>query len=88
MNDMCQSQSLHLWHIKIFGLSGHLERSHLLLYGIVYKVIRWRLYELKRDLLYFLDVCNNIIAQHINVNPMKQCFFMQFDLIYCTDLLL
>ena len=41
----------------------HQERSHLLIVcSIVYKVIRWSLCELKRDLLYFLDICNDIIS--------------------------
>ena len=43
----------------------HLERSPLLLlYGIVYMVIRWTICELKRDLLYFLDICNNDDPNH------------------------
>ena len=44
------------------NISCHLERSHLfLLCGIVYNVIQWSHCELKRDLLYFLDICKNII---------------------------
>ena len=50
----------------------HLERSHLLLLCvIVCKVIRWTLCELKRD----LDICNDFILQHMNINPMKRWFF-------------
>ena len=41
----------------------HLEISHLLsLCGIVYKVIRWLHRDLKRDLLRFLDIYNDIIS--------------------------
>ena len=41
----------------------HLERSHLLfLCGIVYNVIRRSHCKLKRDLLYFLNICNDIIS--------------------------
>ena len=58
----------------------HLERLYLLLLcGIINKIIRSSLCEFKRDLLYFLDICNNIILQHINVNPMKRCLFMHFN---------
>ena len=53
----------------------HLERSYLLLLcGIGYNVIKWSHCELKRDLFYFLNICNDIISQHINANPMEQCF--------------
>ena len=49
-----------LWNVtKHFR---HLARSHLLLlHVIIYKVMRWSHCELKRDLLYFLNICNNII---------------------------
>ena len=41
----------------------HLERSHLSSMCVtVYNVIRWTLCELKRDLLYFLNICNDIIS--------------------------
>ena len=53
----------------------HLERSYLLLlYGIGYNVIKWSHCELKRDLLYFLNICNDIISPHINATSMEQCF--------------
>ena len=40
----------------------HLERSYLLLLcGIGYNVVKWSLCEFKRDLLYFFNICNNII---------------------------
>ena len=53
----------------------HLERSYLqLLCGIGYYVIKWSHCELNRDLLNSLNICNNIILQHINANPIEQCF--------------
>ena len=40
----------------------HLERSYLLLLcGIDYNVVKWSHCEFKRDLLYFFNICNNII---------------------------
>ena len=43
----------------------HLERSYLLLLcGIGYYVIKWSHCELKRDLLCFLKICNDIISPH------------------------
>ena len=40
----------------------HLERSYLvLLCSIDYNVIKWSHCELKRDLLYFLNICNGNI---------------------------
>ena len=46
----------------------HLERSYLLLLcGIGYNVVQWSRCEIKRDLLYFFNICNNIITQHINI---------------------
>ena len=55
--------------------SCHLERSYLLLLcGIGYNVVKWSRCELKRDLLYFFNICNNIISVHINANPMEQYF--------------
>ena len=51
-----------LWNVtKHFR---HLARSHLLLlhvHAIIYKVIRWSHCEFKRGLLYFLNICNNVI---------------------------
>ena len=55
-------------------LSSRKILSILLLCGIGYNVIKWSHCELKRDLLYFLNICNNIISQYINANPMEQCF--------------
>ena len=53
----------------------HLERSYLLLLcDIGYNVVKWSSCELKRDLLYFLNICNDIISQYINANLMEQCF--------------
>ena len=53
----------------------YLERSYLLLLcGIAYNVIKWSHCELKRDMLYLLNICNNIILPHINANPIEQCF--------------
>ena len=43
----------HVRHLEIFYL--------LLIFCIVYKVIWWSHCELKRDLLDFLDICNDII---------------------------
>ena len=41
----------------------HLERSYLLLLcGIGYDVVKLSHCELKRDLLYFFNICNNIIS--------------------------
>ena len=51
------------------------ERSYLLfLCGIGYNVIIWSQCELKRDLLYFLNIFNDIILQHINADPVEQSF--------------
>ena len=40
----------------------HLESTYLLLLcGIGYNVVKWPHCEFKRDLLYFFNICNNII---------------------------
>ena len=50
-----------LWECK--QLFRHLERSYLLLLCVIgYNVVKWPHCELKRDLLYFLNICNNIIS--------------------------
>ena len=59
--------------------NSNLKKNPLLLCGIVYEVIRWSHCELKPDLLYFLDIYNNIILLHINVNPIKRCFLMHLN---------
>ena len=41
----------------------HLERSYLLLLCVIgYNVVKWSRCELKRDLLYFFNICNNIFS--------------------------
>ena len=66
----------------------HQERCYLLLLcGIGYNVIKWSHCEFKRDLLYFLNICNYIVLQHINANPIEQCFLGTFTVICGTDLL-
>ena len=41
----------------------HLERSYLLLLCVIgYNVVKWSRCESKRDLLYFFNICNNIIS--------------------------
>ena len=51
------------WWGRVCGKADNLERPYLLLLcGIVCKVIRWTLCEQKCDLLYFLDICSNIMS--------------------------